>query len=259
MANIYIVEDDTNIQEIEAIALKNSGHSVEQFDDAAHFYKKLEEKLPDLAILDLMLPDEDGYEIVKKLRQNPATKKLPVIMVTAKTSEIDMVRGLDIRAKSPTPIIMLSAKSEDNDKILGLNIGADDYIKKPFSIIEFITRVKAILRRTLEQPDDKYMTIGDIFLDNERHVVYVDNKGIELTYKEENVVDIDFNRLHQFHLKYEVIVDVGKLASFGTVFVVQFIVETAVIEKVSVKVYNLIAGELIECEQYIQGAKYCAE
>ena len=68
MANIYIVEDDTNIQEIEAIALKNSGHSVEQFDDAAHFYKKLEEKLPDLAILDLMLPDEDGYEIVKKLR-----------------------------------------------------------------------------------------------------------------------------------------------------------------------------------------------
>ena len=120
MANIYIVEDDTNIQEIEAIALKNSGHSVEQFDDAAHFYKKLEEKLPDLAI--------------------------------------HMVRGLDI--------------------------GADDYIKKPFSIIEFITRVKAILRRTLEQPDDKYMTIGDIFLDNERHVVYVDNKGIELTYKE---------------------------------------------------------------------------
>ena len=98
MANIYIVEDDTNIQEIEAIALKNSGHSVEQFDDAAHFYKKLEEKLPDLAILDLMLPDEDGYEIVKKLRQNPATKKLPVIMVTAKTSEIDMVRGLDIGA-----------------------------------------------------------------------------------------------------------------------------------------------------------------
>ena len=68
--------------------------------------------------------------------------------------------------------------------VRGLDIGADDYIKKPFSIIEFITRVKAILRRTLEQPDDKYMTIGDIFLDNERHVVYVDNKGIELTYKE---------------------------------------------------------------------------
>ena len=156
MANIYIVEDDTNIQEIEA--LKNSGHNVEQFEDAKHFYKKIEEKLPDLAILDIMLPDENGYEIVKKLRKNPATKKLPVIMVTAKTSEIDMVKGLDI--------------------------GADDYIKKPFSIIEFITRIKAVLRRTVEQPDDKYMTIGEIFLDNERHMVYVDDKGIELTYKE---------------------------------------------------------------------------
>lgn len=96
MANIYIVEDDTNIQEIEAIALKNSGHNVEQFEDAKHFYKKIEEKLPDLAILDIMLPDENGYEIVKKLRKNPATKKLPVIMVTAKTSEIDMVKGLDL-------------------------------------------------------------------------------------------------------------------------------------------------------------------
>ena len=91
MANIYIVEDNTNIQEIEAIALKNSGHNVEQFEDAKHFYKKIEEKLPDLAILDIMLPDENGYEIVKKLRKNPATKKLPIIMVTAKTSEIDMV------------------------------------------------------------------------------------------------------------------------------------------------------------------------
>ena len=157
MANIYIVEDDTNIQEIEAIALKNSGHSVEQFDDAAHFYKKLEEKLPDLAILDLMLPDEDGYEIVKKLRQNPATKKLPVIMVTAKTSEIDMVRGLDI--------------------------GADDYIKKPFSIMELITRVKALLRRT-ETEDVKILQVENITLDHERHMVFVDDKPVELTFKE---------------------------------------------------------------------------
>ena len=160
MANIYIVEDDTNIQEIEAIALKNSGHNVEQFEDAKHFYKKIEEKLPDLAILDIMLPDENGYEIVKKLRKNPATKKLPVIMVTAKTSEIDMVKGLDI--------------------------GADDYIKKPFSIIEFITRIKAVLRRTVEQPDDKYMTIGEIFLDNERHMVYVDDKELSLLIKNMN-------------------------------------------------------------------------
>ena len=113
MAVIYVVEDDTNIQEIESIALKNSGHKVYTFDNAAQFYKKIKEKVPDLAILDVMLPDEDGYEIVKKIRQNPITRKVPVIMVTAKTSEIDMIRGLDI--------------------------GADDYIRKPFSIIEFIT------------------------------------------------------------------------------------------------------------------------
>ena len=170
MANIYIVEDDTNIQEIEAIALKNSGHSVEQFDDAAHFYKKLEEKLPDLAILDLMLPDEDGYEIVKKLRQNPATKKLPVIMVTAKTSEIDMVRGLDI--------------------------GADDYIKKPFSIIEFITRVKAILRRTLELTYKEYELLK----------LLMHNAGIVLTREKimERVWDTEFegeSRTVDMHIK----------------------------------------------------------
>ena len=158
MAVIYVVEDDVNIQEIEAIALKNSGHTVYTFDDASHFYRRLEEKMPDLAIVDIMLPDDDGYEIVRKVRNNPSTKKLPVIMVTAKTSEIDMVRGLDI--------------------------GADDYIKKPFSVIEFITRVKAVLHRTMEQTENKFMTIGDIFLDDERHVAYVSNEPVELTYKE---------------------------------------------------------------------------
>ena len=158
MSLIYIVEDDDSIREIETIALKNSGHDVIAFENAGSFYKNLSSIIPDLLILDIMLPDSDGNSIVKKLRSMSETKKLPIIMVTAKTSELDLIRGLDN--------------------------GADDYIKKPFSIIEFITRVKAVLRRTLEQPDDKYMTIGDVFLDNERHVVYVDNKGIELTYKE---------------------------------------------------------------------------
>ena len=158
MALIYVVEDDVNIQEIEMFALKNSGYRVEGFGNAKDFFAKLSEKTPDLILLDVMLPDLDGLSILKKVRTVPDTKKIPVIFVSAKTSEIDMVKGLDI--------------------------GADDYIKKPFSIIEFITRIKAVLRRTVEQPDDKYMTIGEIFLDNERHMVYVDNKGIELTYKE---------------------------------------------------------------------------
>ncbi len=158
MALIYVVEDDINIKEIETIALQNSGHTVFGFENAVEFYRQLKEKKPDLVILDIMLPDEDGYSILKKIRGNPHLLRIPVIMVTAKTTEIDMVRGLDI--------------------------GADDYIKKPFSVIEFITRVKALLRRTMESQDKKYMMLGSIFLDNERHLVYVEEESIELTYKE---------------------------------------------------------------------------
>lgn len=157
MALIYIVEDDSNIREIETIALKNSNHVVCAFEKARDFYKKLDEVVPDLILLDVMLPDESGYDIVKKIRKNPATKQVPVMMVTAKTTEMDMVKGLDD--------------------------GADDYIKKPFSIMELITRVKALLRRTIPE-ENKYARLGTVFLDNERHMVYVDDQPVELTFKE---------------------------------------------------------------------------
>ena len=114
MGLIYIIEDDENIREIEEFALLNAGHKVLGFPDAKGFYKKIEEILPDLCIVDVMLPDESGNEIVRKLRKNPDTKKLPVIMVTAKTTDLDLVKSL-----------------ED---------GADDYIKKPFSVMELISR-----------------------------------------------------------------------------------------------------------------------
>ena len=154
MALIYIVEDDENIREIETIALKNSNYMVCAFEKAKDFYKKLEDIMPDLVLLDVMLPDESGYDIVRKLRKNPQTKRLPVIMVTAKTAEMDMIKGLD-----------------------------DDYIKKPFSIMELITRVKALLRRT-ETEDVKILQTEHILLDHERHMVYVDNQPVELTFKE---------------------------------------------------------------------------
>lgn len=157
MALIYIVEDDSNIREIETIALKNSNYMVLAFETARDFYKKLEEIVPDLVILDVMLPDENGNEIVKKLRKSPATKRLPVIMVTAKTTEMDMIKGLDD--------------------------GADDYIKKPFSVMELISRVKALLRRTLKE-EQKTLQIDNVFLDNERHMVYVEEEPVDLTYKE---------------------------------------------------------------------------
>ena len=161
MALIYIVEDDENIREIETIALKNSNYMVCAFEKAKDFYKKLEDIMPDLVLLDVMLPDESGYDIVRKLRKNPQTKRLPVIMVTAKTAEMDMIKGLDD--------------------------GADDYIKKPFSIMELITRVKALLRRT-ETEDVKILQMEHILL-IEFHArlvegVYVDNQPVELTFKE---------------------------------------------------------------------------
>ena len=156
MALIYAVEDDKNILEIEMFALKNSGYQVEGFECARDFYKKLEQHMPDMVLLDVMLPDEDGLHIVEKLRKRPETRKLPIIMVTAKTTEIDKVKGLDV--------------------------GADDYLTKPFGVMELIARVKALLRRTTEA--DKFLTVGDVFLDDEKRMVYVNKAECVLTYKE---------------------------------------------------------------------------
>lgn len=155
---IYIVEDDINIQEIESFALKNSGYEIKSFSCARDFYEGLAEKLPDLVLLDIMLPDEDGLEILKKLRERQNTRKLPVIMVTAKTTEIDKVKGLDI--------------------------GADDYITKPFGVMELISRVKALLRRANAEKEETMFKIGKIYMDDERHAVYVNDEPCELTYKE---------------------------------------------------------------------------
>uniref|UniRef100_UPI004055FEC1 response regulator transcription factor n=1 Tax=Agathobacter sp. TaxID=2021311 RepID=UPI004055FEC1 len=157
MAFVFIVEDDANIREIETIALKSSNYEVKAFENAKDFYKKLEETIPDLVILDVMLPDESGYEIVKKLRLNEVTRKIPVIMVTAKTQEMDMIRGLDE--------------------------GADDYIKKPFSVMELITRVKALLRRTISA-EVKILQLEELRIDHERRAVFVEEEAVELTYKE---------------------------------------------------------------------------
>ena len=158
MSLIYIVEDDKNIREIETFALKNSNYQIQDFECAKDFYSKLQEKVPNLILLDIMLPDEDGLSIVKKLRTLPETKKVPIILVTAKTTEIDKVKGLDI--------------------------GADDYLTKPFGVMELISRVKALLRRSAGSEDEKFLTLGEIFLDGEKHAVYVKDEVCELTYKE---------------------------------------------------------------------------
>ena len=158
MALIYLVEDDENIREIESFALKNSGYAIEDFCCAKTFRDRLKTRVPDLILLDIMLPDEDGLSLLRRLRSHPETKKVPVIMVTAKTAEIDKVKGLDM--------------------------GADDYISKPFGVMELISRVKALLRRTMSLEDEKFLTLGRIFIDGEKRMVFADDEPCELTYKE---------------------------------------------------------------------------
>lgn len=155
---IYIVEDDKNIQEIEMFALKNAGYEVEGFETAKDFYQALDTQVPELILLDIMLPDEDGLKVLQKLRLNKSTVLIPVIMVTAKTTELDKVKGLDM--------------------------GADDYLTKPFGVMELISRVKALLRRSASIQKKEVYEFEDIRLDDSRHEVQT-SKGIcELTYKE---------------------------------------------------------------------------
>lgn len=163
MALIYIIEDDDSIREIEEYALMNAGHKVLGFTCAKDFYKKLEDVVPDLCLVDIMLPDENGNEIVRKLRKNTETAKLPVIMATAKTSDLDLVKGI-----------------ED---------GADDYLKKPFSVMELISRVKALLRRTLTE-EVKELKLDGLTINNEKHEVSVNGNLIELTYKEYELLSL---------------------------------------------------------------------
>ena len=158
MSHIYVVEDDKNISEIESFALKNVGHTITECSCGKEFHKALQERIPDLILLDIMLPDEDGLEILMKLRSTPETRRVPVIMVTAKTSEIDKVKGLDM--------------------------GADDYLTKPFGVMELISRVKALLRRAGGMEEEKFIKVGELFIDDEKHAAFVSDKHMELTYKE---------------------------------------------------------------------------
>ena len=169
MALIYLVEDDDGIGEIESFALKNAGHEVALLTSVSAFWKACKKKIPDLIVMDVMLPDEDGLTTVEKLRIRSDTRRVPVLMVTAKTSELDRVKGLDI--------------------------GADDYLVKPFGVMELISRVKALLRRTIRFNDARLYTLGNIELDDEKRRVSVDRQDIELTYKEYELLKYFLNNV----------------------------------------------------------------
>ena len=154
---IYIVEDDVNIRQMESYALQNSGFATAEFDGAPGFLEACRREPPELVLLDVMLPGEDGLQLLRQLRQDVRLREIPVIMVTAKTTEWDKVKGLDT--------------------------GADDYITKPFGIMELISLVKAVLRR-YQREDNTVLRFGGIMLDDGQHQVTVDGEPCALTFKE---------------------------------------------------------------------------
>lgn len=155
---IYIIEDDVDIRELESYALKNSGYDVKAFADSTEFYTACKEHKPSLVLLDIMLPNEDGLTILQKIREDNSLQDVPVIMVTAKSTEIDKVKGLDL--------------------------GADDYITKPFGVMELVSRVKALLRRCTVKQEVVAISYKNIVMDDSKHKVTVDNEEIILTFKE---------------------------------------------------------------------------
>lgn len=181
MPVIYCIEDDDGIRELVSCALKSGGYEVKSFADAKTFYKELDKKTPSLVLLDVMLPDEDGFSILKKLKLSSRLKSIPVIMLTAKSSEID--------------------------KVSGLEAGADDYITKPFGVMELLSRIKAVLRRTNNQDSEaEVIIIDDLKLDSARRIVQYKDKDVSLTYKE-------FELLMYLMKHKSVVVDRDKLMS----------------------------------------------
>ncbi len=156
---IYVIEDDDNIRNLLKIALEGYSYKVEVFENAEDALKTINSKIPDLALFDIMLPGIDGITAVKELRQNPKFKNLPIIFLTAKDSEVE--------------------------KIVGLDSGADDYITKPFSVLEFMARIRSIFRRfeDLKEPEN-IMKAGELLINNDTREVFVSNEKILLTFKE---------------------------------------------------------------------------
>lgn len=159
MPLIYIVEDDEDIRELSIYALRGAGFECEGFESAADFQAALSEKRPDLALLDIMLPGEDGLSVLRKLRAGSRFSSLPVIMLTAKGSEADKVKGL--------------------------NLGADDYVSKPFGVTELTARINAVLRRAGAAPrEEEGLSFRDLELNEERREVKVEGEPVQLTYRE---------------------------------------------------------------------------
>lgn len=155
---IYLLEDDDSIRKLVIYGLESQGYEAVGFDVPSAFWKAMDQKRPELILLDIMLPEEDGLSILQKLKRGGATRKIPVIMLTAKNTEYD--------------------------RVIGLDNGADDFISKPFGIMELVARVRAVLRRAEPVETTREYQIGPLFVSPERHIVRVNGEDVTLTYKE---------------------------------------------------------------------------
>lgn len=164
---IFCVEDDSGIRDLMIYTLNSAGFEAMGLEDGGAFFSALERKKPELILLDIMLPGEDGISILKRLRSNAATSKIPVIMATARGTEYD--------------------------KVIGLDLGADDYLAKPFGMMEMVSRVKAVLRRTVQNEPGSVLCMGNLELNGSSHTVFSDGKRVELTLKEYEMLRLFMN------------------------------------------------------------------
>lgn len=176
---IFCVEDDSGIRELMIYALNSAGFEAKGFVDGEKFFEALKEQTPQLIMLDIMLPGEDGIEILKRLKAKKATEDIPVIMTTAKGTEYD--------------------------KVIGLDLGADDYLAKPFGMMEMVSRVKAVLRRTTPKNENKILQVGCLELNTGEHTVFVSGERIELTLKEYEILQMFMNNLGRVYTREQLL------------------------------------------------------
>ena len=161
---IWCVDDDNTIRDIEVYTLTQTGFDAKGFADGISMLEALKTEKPELIVLDIMLPGKDGVEVLKEIRQSPETRKIPVIMATAKGTEMDKIQGLDT--------------------------GADDYLVKPFGVMEMVSRIKAVLRRCESDEKEEILTVGEITLSDKEHLVTVNGKKVALTLKEFEILKL---------------------------------------------------------------------
>lgn len=220
---IYCVEDDDDIRELMLYTLRTAGFEAKGFPSSTPFWGSIQQALPSLILLDIMLPEDDGLTILKELRNKRTTKEIPVIMTTAKGTEFDKVKGLDL--------------------------GADDYLVKPFGMMEMISRIKAVLRRTSSHNKEHKLTIANLSLDSSNYTVKKDGQKIDLTLKEFDLLSLFMLNPNRVFTRQELL---------DKVWGEQFIGETRTVD-VHIGTLRMKLGDASHFIKTVRGVGYCLE